>query len=241
MQSALERVVRMLKYANRPVLIIVVLFVMITGDLCGQTHPPDTARQNSLRYFNRLKPRLKSILVVESGLLQRACKLTPSQTARLDGFDDKWLDGVIEQVLEKPATEHLAHDLFAATRSAFMESIREDLTDDQSTGFMREVELRDKYQHDATVKFTVALLDEYLTLTDVQLEKISDALGEWANTSDAQDLLWMSFLQNKPYIPRIPLDVILPLVTEKQKTMLGSLPMNRSQLAPDFVYEVITP
>lgn len=179
--------------------------------------------------------KLQSKVAVDNALVRRVCKLDADQLKQLNSMDAKWVKD--KSVVAKQAGNFangllrvfVAPELAGAQQNnpaeaasrvttAYKTKLKEILKPEQLEQYESLVKERDAFRRQANAECIVAVLEDRLTLNDVQRGEMVKALSEWSGIQKMQATF---YFQNQAYIPNLPPSVLKALTPTQKKILDG--------------------
>ncbi|MEZ6138802.1 MAG: hypothetical protein R3C53_28280 [Pirellulaceae bacterium] len=170
---------------------------------------------------------LQQYVIVECGLVRRACELSPEQAQKLATLTPAWIKEQLAQPAaagqnglfqgigrflggRAPAAQPQADGQANIRRvtKAVDKFIEAALTPDQAKTYLAEKDAREKFRQEATASVLVASIDQEIYVKAEQRQQLIPQIAKWVEN---KNLYWQFYFQNQSYIPSIPDSILQEL------------------------------
>jgi hypothetical protein len=193
----------------------------------GQAQPAAPNLEPMIREsMQQIRPLLRS----EVHFIQTTCELNAEQTARLGRAGEVPLRDAAQRLVEmqngmmraprEPADpQQLLEDRMVAI-------VAEQLPAEKAERYREAAAARAAFRKEATISGLVASIDQEVSLSPEQRQRLADALAKHWNPAWSQSLEWLR--HGTQFFPDLPGEVITPVLNETQKQLWLSKPRGQT-------------
>ncbi len=173
------------------------------------------------------KQQLQPLLLAELNFVRQVCELTEEQRPKIRAAGEKSLQSAVEQFVKAQQGQRAARATVQLSSSAqiqrdLAETLEETLSPEQFANYKSEMAARTAQRKRAAILCVVARLEDALSLSVEQREKLLDVFSsQWRDE-------WVQWLvvshHGDQYFPQIPDNLLQPHLEEAQLTLWSELP-----------------
>ena len=172
----------------------------------------------------------KRYLNVRRGLIKRTCELNEDEKKNLDSVGEVWINqelakgaqkgGIVENgaamLLGRPARVDVndAPGKVKRLQSLLDKKLFELLSIEHRTQVQAEIEEMEQFECEANAQVLVSKMDEMFVLSAEQRDLIEPKLATWLK---GKSLYMQFYMQNRNYLPNIPIDIVQKVLTPEQR------------------------
>jgi hypothetical protein len=180
---------------------------------------------------------LKHLINAELSFVKRVCNPTDEQMTALVAAAKDSLGELAKIVVDQlprvnqlgrnpemfvgPNNERMAVNPFKKVREHVGKLLQPLVSAEQYSQYIAEAKTRDEYERDAVVENLVEMLDRKLVLSRDQQIRLKYVLIDDEDLIDLHTL--RTYSSNAQYLPQLPDNLIIPILTEIQKQLWSSL------------------
>ena len=177
----------------------------------------------------------KRYLNVRRGLIKRTCELNEDEKKNLDSIEEVWFNkelakgaqkgGIVENgvamLLGRPARVDVndAPGKVKRLQSLLDKKLFELLSIEHRTQVQAAIEEMERFECEASAQVLVSKMDEMFVLSAEQRDLLEPKLATWLK---GKSLYMQFYMQNRSYLPNIPVDIVQKVLTSEQRKLFDA-------------------
>ena len=177
----------------------------------------------------------KRYLNVRRGLIKRTCELNEDEKKNLDSIEEVWFNqelakgaqkgGIVENgvamLLGRPARVDVndAPGKVKRLQSLLDKKLFDFLSIEHRTQVQAAIEEMERFECEANAQVLVSKMDEMFVLSAEQRDLLEPKLATWLKGKSLHMHLYM---QNRNYLPNIPVDIVQKVLTSEQRKLFAA-------------------